>query len=231
LEARAHDANRSDGGCADGLVRQVSPGAWSPDLRKSKVYEQILLDILAGVLPPCGRLDEHDLTRAYGAGLAGVREALGRLALEGLVVRRPRAGTTVAPLDLVELQETFEARRLIEPHCAALAAENATAADVATLVSVIDDGEAAVREGERRTFVVADQSFHTALVNAGGNLTLGRIVLPLQCKVTRFWAWSMTHDRQPRFGDHIAQGRAVVACIAAGDPSGAHRAALRALGG
>jgi DNA-binding GntR family transcriptional regulator len=231
LEARAHDANRADGGWRERFASYVPPGAWSPDLRKSKVYEQILLDILVGALPPDARLDEQDLALAYGAGLAGVREALGRLALEGLVVRRPRAGTTVAPLDLMEMQETFEARRLIEPHCAALAAENATAEDVAELARVIDEGETAANEGDHRALVVAGQSYRAALVSAGGNLTLGRILLPLQCKVARFWAWSMTHDLRPRFGDHIAQGRAVVARIAAGDPSGAHRAALRALVG
>src|SRR5439155_1943548 len=92
---------------------------WSPDLLKARVYERILLDIILGELPPGGRLDEQDLARRYGAGLAGVRDALGRLALEGLVARRARAGTSVAPLDLLEVRQAVEARRLIEPHCAA----------------------------------------------------------------------------------------------------------------
>ena len=83
---------------------------WSPDLRKTRVYEQILLDIILGELAPGARLDEGDLTRRYDAGLAGVRDALGRLALEGLVVRKARSGTTVAPLDLIEARQAFEAR-------------------------------------------------------------------------------------------------------------------------
>ena len=58
------------------------------------------------------------LARRYGGGLAGIREALARLALEGLVVRRARVGTSVAPLDLAGAREAFEARCLIEVHCA-----------------------------------------------------------------------------------------------------------------
>ncbi|MES2035202.1 MAG: GntR family transcriptional regulator, partial [Pseudomonadota bacterium] len=78
-------------------------GNWSPELRKAQVYEQILLDIILGRLAPGARLDEQALARQYGAGLAGVRDALGRLSLEGLVVRRARSGTTVTQLDLVDL--------------------------------------------------------------------------------------------------------------------------------
>src|SRR5437899_1682348 len=91
----ARASGRTDEGTSLGIV------GWAPELQKARVYEQILLDVILGELPPGGRLDEQELVRRYGAGLAGVRDALGRLALEGLVVRRPRAGTTVAPLDLV----------------------------------------------------------------------------------------------------------------------------------
>src|SRR5271170_4789638 len=122
---------------APGPTRPRSTGAgqwaafpeWSPDLLKARVYERILLDVILCALPPGSRLDEQDLARRYDAGLAGVREALGRLALEGLVVRRARAGTTVAPLDLLEVRQAVDARRLIEPHCAALAATHAGTED------------------------------------------------------------------------------------------------------
>ena len=60
---------------------------WSPDLQKTKVYERILLDLILGELSAGARLDEQSLAARYDTGLAGVRDALGRLALEGLVVR------------------------------------------------------------------------------------------------------------------------------------------------
>src|ERR1700760_4868444 len=153
---------------------------WSPELQKARVYEQILLDIILGELPPGGRLDEQSLVRRYGAGLAGVRDALGRLALEGLVIRRARAGTTVSPLDIIELRQAFEARTLIEPHCAALAARHATSDDLANLARAFEGAEAAIRDRDARALVAMDQRFHAGVARASRNATLARIVIPLQ---------------------------------------------------
>ena len=53
--------------------RPFNAGGWPAHLRKARVYEQILMDIVMGDLPPGARLDEGALTGRYGAGLAGVR--------------------------------------------------------------------------------------------------------------------------------------------------------------
>ncbi|MCX7280004.1 MAG: GntR family transcriptional regulator, partial [Alphaproteobacteria bacterium] len=103
---------------------------WSPRLLKSRLYQRILVDIIIGSLAPGEQLDENLLVRRYGGGLAGIREALARLALEGLVVRRARVGTSVAPLDLMGAREAFEARCLVEVHCAGLAAQHASEAEI-----------------------------------------------------------------------------------------------------
>jgi DNA-binding GntR family transcriptional regulator len=203
---------------------------WSPDLLKARVYERILLDIILGELQPGGRLDEQDLTRRYEAGLAGVREALGRLALEGLVVRRARAGTTVAPLDLLEVRQAVEARRLIEPHCAALAALNATSEDIARLRGAFDGAESAIKARDAAALVGMDQRFHEAIARASRNVTLARILIPLQHKAARFWVYSMGVDTEARLLAEIAEHLEVVDCIALRDPERARAAVLRTLG-
>jgi DNA-binding GntR family transcriptional regulator len=203
---------------------------WSPDLLKARVYERILLDIILCVLPPGGRLEEQELARRYDAGLAGVREALGRLALEGLVVRRARAGTTVASLDLLEVRQAVDARRLIEPHCAALAASNAGAGDVERLRSAFAGAEEAVRVRDATALVRMDKQFHEAIARASRNVTLARILIPLQHKAARFWVWSMGADSETALLDEIARHRAVVDAIADRDPERARTAVLRTLG-
>jgi DNA-binding GntR family transcriptional regulator len=203
---------------------------WSPDLLKARVYEQILLDVILGELPPGGRLDEGELTQRYDAGLAGVREALGRLALEGLVVRRARAGTTVAPLDLLEVRQAVEARRLIEPHCAALAALNATPEDIDRLRAAFDGAGEAVRARDARALVNMDQRFHAAIARASRNITLARILIPLQHKATRFWVYSMGADTEDQRLAEIARHLAIVDCIAMRDADRARAAVLRTLG-
>ena len=122
---------------------------WSPRLLKSRLYQRILVDIIIGALAPGEQLDENVLARRYGGGLAGIREALARLALEGLVVRRARVGTSVAPLDLMGAREAFEARRLVEVHCAGLAAAHASDAEIAAIRATLDDGEAAVEDNDQ----------------------------------------------------------------------------------
>jgi DNA-binding GntR family transcriptional regulator len=217
-----------------GLRRSPTPSGgmvgWAPELQKARVYEQILLDIILGELAAGGQLDEQALARRYGAGLAGVRDALGRLALEGLVVRRPRAGTTVAPLDLLDVRQAFEALRLIEPHCAELAAQNAGPADVEALRHAFDGAEAAARAGDSRALISMDQRFHAALAMATRNLTLAKIVIPLQHKASRFWAYSMTEDSAEQRIAEVERHRALAECVARADPAAAHDAMLEVLG-
>jgi DNA-binding GntR family transcriptional regulator len=202
---------------------------WSPDLQKARVYEQILLDIILGELPPNARLDEQGLVRRYNAGLAGVRDALGRLALEGLVVRRPRAGTTVSPLDLVELSQAMDVRRLLEPYCAALAAANATASDIERVVHAFDGGEAAVRARDCRALVAMDQQFHSAMAGASRNVTLTRILIPLQHKSARYWVYTMGADTEAERLAEIKRHRVLADRIADGDEEGARLTAMRIL--
>jgi DNA-binding GntR family transcriptional regulator len=202
---------------------------WSPELQKARVYEQILLDIILGELPPNARLDEQGLVRRYKAGLAGVRDALGRLALEGLVIRRARSGTTVAPLDLVELGHALEVRGLLEPFCAALAAANGTTDDIAQIVGAFAKGDAAVRARDCRALVAMDQQFHSAMAKASRNTTLTRILIPLQHKAARYWVYTMGADTEEERFAEIERHRTLAARIAERDEEGARLAAMRIL--
>lgn len=207
--------------------RPAAPPAvqdWSPTLQKSRIYEQMQLDIVLGDLAPDARLDEAELAARYAAGLAGVREALGRLALEGLVVRRPRVGTAVAPLEVHDMHETEEARGLIEPSCAALASERATQAEIDALAAVFDGAEDAVRREDARLLVAMDQRFHAAVAQAGHNGALERIVKRLQMKSARYW---LSRGAPSNAGEDLAaidRHRRVVDCIQSRDADGARQA-------
>jgi DNA-binding GntR family transcriptional regulator len=204
--------------------------SWSPGLQKAQVYESILLDVILGVFPPEARLDEHGLAERYGVGLAGVREALGRMALEGLVARKARAGTTIAPIDRKEMRQIFEVRRRIEPYCATLAAENATEENIAALRRTVDGADEAIADSDFRTLVLMDLRFHAQIARSSENCTLARILIPLQHKAARFWAYTLrrtsTGLSTADFGEH----RAVMEAIACRDGVAAHAAVLRVLG-
>ncbi|MGR4863043.1 GntR family transcriptional regulator [Caulobacter sp. LARHSG274] len=229
----AHAGAQTAGGRDRMLVLDVCSSSgledWSPDLQKAKVYERILLDLILGRLAPGARLDEQSLAARYEAGLAGVRDALGRLALEGLVIRRARSGTTVAPLDLVELRQGYEARALIEPHCAGLAAKYASKAQAAAIRAAFDGGETAARDRDLPALVSMDQRFHAAVARASGNLALARILIPLQHKAARYWVFSFGAATEAELVADVQQHRQVADVIAQGDVDGARLAMMRVL--
>jgi len=203
---------------------------WSPRLLKSRLYQRILVDIIIGALPPSEQLDENALAKRYGGGLAGIREALARLALEGLVVRRARVGTSVAPLDIAGAREAFEARRLVEVHCAGLAAAHASDEEIAAIRGTLDGGEGAIEENDQRALAAMDEAFHVAVAAASGNRTLAKMVVTLHHQTARHWLIATRPPSRAESMAALAEHRALAAAIAARDPERARAGMEKALG-
>ena len=213
-----------------GPDNSVVDGDWAPGLLKARIYEQLLLDIILGELAPMSVLDERVLAARYAAGLAGVREALGRLALEGMVVRRPRVGTVVAPLDIREIEQAFEVRHMLEARTAGLAARNATADDIAAITGAFDGAEAAIAGADFRAMLAMDRAFHRAVAAATHNPTLARFVVSLQNVATRFWIWAMEKQSPEDQLEDVRLHRQLAAAIATRDAPAAEAAAQRLVG-
>jgi DNA-binding GntR family transcriptional regulator len=131
------------------------------------VHEALLERIVAGELAPGTRLRQEALADELGVSRTPLREALVRLASEGLVEFMPNRGATVARRDFSDMQQAWRARIVIEPPAARLAAEWQDAESIDRL-----------RESVRRQRVVAgdvttsfalNREFHLALVQASGN--------------------------------------------------------------
>ena len=117
--------------------------------RREGAYDLILSAIIFGDLPPGSAVDEKMLVDQFRIGLAGVRDALYRLSLEGLVERQPRMGQGFR-LSVRELHDVFEARVLLEGARAALAAARASADDIATMRAAFAGYEDAIGQREYR---------------------------------------------------------------------------------
>ena len=218
-------------------AKQTKPAAdtqrtdeWQPSLLKARLYHALLVDIIIGQLAPGQRLDEQDLARHYGGGLAGIRDALARLALEGLVQRRARVGTIVAPLDLMEAREAFEARALIEVECARLAAANATNSQIAAIKATLKNGEAAIAANDARALAAMDEAFHVAVARASGNRTLAKMVSLLHHQTARFWLYTMRAPDPAESLKALDEHGALAAAIAAHDLTRAQRLMREVLG-
>ncbi len=203
---------------------------WAPSLLKAQLYGRLLVDIIIGALKPGEQLDENALARRYEGGLAGIRDALARLALEGLVVRKARVGTTVAPLDLMEARDAFEARRLVEIHCAALAAQHAGNDEIAAIRATLADGEAAVENNDARALAAMDEAFHVAVATASGNRTLAKMVVTLHHQTARYWLTTMKAPSRTESLQALEEHRSLVDVIAAHDVEAARAVMEKVLG-
>jgi DNA-binding GntR family transcriptional regulator len=204
--------------------------ASAPSSKRTEVYQRILLDIICRELPPGSSLDEAGLAQRYRTGRAGVRDALYRLSLEGMVNRVARVGTTVADLSVFELQQIFEARVAVEVYCAGLASQTAMPSDLLVIEDALSGWEACLRDRDFRTLVLLDQQFHQGLAQATHNQALVRIVVMLHNSALRFWYFAM--PRRSFEAGMIGYGkhRRVFEAVRDGDQAGAEQAMRELLG-
>ncbi len=201
------------------------------DLKRDAIYEQILLDIVCGDLAAGEWVDESALAERYRAGRAGIRDALFKLSLEGLVERRPRLGTVVASPSFIELQQVFELRVQIEGQCASMAALNARPAEIEAINAAFADADKVIADSDWRSLVRLDRSFHHAMAVAAHNIWMERALIALHNSALRFWHHSLPRRQVDAVRNEIASHLEVAAAIAARDPAAAQAAMRKLLGG
>jgi GntR family transcriptional regulator, rspAB operon transcriptional repressor len=198
--------------------------------KRLSAYESVLSAIIFGDLHPGEATDERRIADRFDHGLAAVRDALARLAVEGLLERSPRVGTIVADLSIRDMQNVFEARETLEGRCAALAAARANADDIAALKGAFVGYEQVIQRRDFRTLVIMDRAFHRAVALATHNDQLIQIAGPLHNNASRFWYFGLTKLDAAAVLADIKLHLDVVAAIERRDPRSAERAMQKVLG-
>jgi DNA-binding GntR family transcriptional regulator len=101
-----------------------------------------------------------------------VREAIGRLASEGLVHVRPRRGAVVASLTREEFLEAYQVREALEVMAIRLAVKRLSDPGIAELERLTAEMQQYADEGDVDRFFQANAAFHAAIVAASGNQKL-----------------------------------------------------------
>ena len=135
-------------------------------------YDELRAMIVDGRLQPGARVGQAELAEALGISRGSVREALRRLAGDGMVVFEVNRGFFVAEVGLERVLERLEARLLLEPGIARLAAERRNDADLEALRRAVA-GERTARSAAAAHD--ASRGFHAALAAATRNDALIRI--------------------------------------------------------
>jgi DNA-binding GntR family transcriptional regulator len=151
-----------------------------------KAYQLIRHKIITLELPPLSAIDEQALMGDLQLGRTPIREALQRLAAEDLVFFAPRRGIFVTEISITDLQKIFEARLVLEAFCARLAAQRATAEQLAQIAEVIDDLDRLDGENDKSLMVV-DERFHELLYQAADNKFVADTLRRLHALSFRLW--------------------------------------------
>ncbi len=137
-----------------------------------QVYAAIRDRIADGSLPRGARVHQEGLAEELGVSRTPVREALRRLAAEGLVQMRTNRGAKVLDIDRVGMRAAYEARLVIEPGAARLAAKAGNNGAQERMAAAVAEQRQALHSVGLS--FEANRAFHLALVAASGNEFLVR---------------------------------------------------------
>jgi GntR family transcriptional repressor for pyruvate dehydrogenase complex len=213
-------------------------------VKKKRIHEEIIAQIrdqlAEGRWKPEDRLpSERELSERFRVSRASVREAIRALESLGLVTIKTGEGTFVAsgsevllsPLVSIILQQKdvlldiFEARKLIEPEIAALAAKRGSPEEIRRLEEILEDQAREIARGD--TGVEADSAFHSLLTQSTKNKVFLRLndAIVDSLRETRERSLQI-HGRPAR---SLAGHREILKAVRAKDPARARRAMLQHL--
>lgn len=182
----------------------------SPD----RVVDAIIRSIRAGSYVPGQRLIEADLTRDYHVSRGPVREALKRLAAEGVLTLTRHRGAYVRALSRIEVRDSLVVLEALVGLMAGLAARRIGEGDNAMrmrealkrLLAFKDDGGTAA-------FLDARRGFYDAIIQIGGNYELKRMLPLMQIHLLRmqFESYITPRDREKQFKEYETITDAILA--------------------
>jgi DNA-binding GntR family transcriptional regulator len=159
-----------------GSLLDLDPGVTPPAALPDRLYAILKHRILTCAMKPGERIVEKDICGEMTVSRTPLREAINRLALEGLVVVTPYRGYAVAPVTVNSFQELCEVRRIIEPDTAAMAAERATAGQIDALRAASELKYTPGQPDTYEAYLRANSRFHRALARCTGNTLLEAMV-------------------------------------------------------
>ena len=182
------------------------------EIETPSTYQQLRNDILEGEIEPESKLSIAVLAERYGSSAAPVREALSRLAAEGLVTRRGQRGYWAAPISAEEFVEVSRLREMLEVDAfrqsieagdldweARIAGARHRELAVRKQTDLSDSDAAVLRTRENRRF-------HMALISGCPSQWQLRFISTLYDQSERFRRLSLSHsvenNAKPQADEH-----------------------------
>jgi DNA-binding GntR family transcriptional regulator len=191
-----------------------------PSLGSERAYVGLRDRIVTLRLPPGTVLREDVLMAELGIGRTPLREAVRRLALEGLVAVQPRRGTYVTEVDAAEIVHITALRAELVGYAAGLAARRMDPTARRAAEALLDEIERLGREEDHEALMALDRRIHAFVWEASGNPylvdTLERY-FSLSLRI-----WYVVLDRVPGLGHAVHDQTELLTALADRDAQRAH---------
>jgi DNA-binding GntR family transcriptional regulator len=198
----------------------VAESRSNPASRTAAVQQALRQAIIEQRLKAGVRLPEDAIGEAFGTSRTIAREALGRLAVEGLVDLKPNKGAFVANPTLEEGHDIFMVRRGLETTVTATLAGKLSAAEVGTLHAFIEDEHKAAHHDDEAEAIRLAGEFHLLLARMTGNVLLIRYTTEVVSRCSLILAmYGRPHSADCGVDEH----REIVAALEKGDAAKASK--------
>lgn len=151
-----------------------------------KITEDIRRDILSGKLAPHERLRETVLAEKYGVSRTPIRESLNTLVDAGLVKFIPYCGAEVAPINLGEINEIYQVRKVLEGMVVELATPVMSDEQINTLIEYVENMDIAINNGDYQSYSQIHEEFHLHIYNNCPNRFLTNLTTGLMARSVSF---------------------------------------------
>jgi DNA-binding GntR family transcriptional regulator len=183
---------------------------------KLRTYQTIRKAILSGTFPPGSHLREEELSELCNTSRTPVRQAIRRLADEGLVAIAANKRSYVADVDETHAEEIFDLLAFLESYLAGLAAVRITPEKLAELQTILDLQKQLIAtdpEDDQR-FLELNIQFHRLIHQAGGS----PILLEIASRVENFTqSLYLKHGRATENAGSVDQHEQLFNALASGD--------------
>jgi GntR family transcriptional regulator, rspAB operon transcriptional repressor len=208
----------------------TSPRRGKPPLRAtaaSRIYSELRSELVSMRRRPGEAISEAEIALTYGVSRTPVREAILKLADEGLVDVFPQSGIFVSRIPLTALPEAIIIRKALEETTARLAAQRATVSQILQLRSIVERQREADEAGDIEAFHQADELFHATIAEVAGHPGIWTLIQHVKVHVDRYR--QLTLPVAGRMTQVIAEHEPILKAIEAHDPERARAAMERHL--
>ncbi|PWC74975.1 GntR family transcriptional regulator [Azospirillum sp. TSH64] len=188
----------------------------------SRIYRDLRGEIVSLKRKPGDAIAEKQIAESYGVSRTPVREAVLKLADEGLIEIFPQSGTFVSRIPLDALPEAFAIRKALEEATVRYAAARASRSQIAALRANLELQREMQETANYEGFHQADEAFHALIAEIAGYPGFWTLIQQTKVQIDRYRL--LTLPVRGRIAEVIAEHTAILDAMAANDPAAAIKA-------